>query len=268
MKFRALITFALFFTLIFGLSNISAKNTESDEYLTYSDEETGVSFTIPKNWSEKPFLKDKEYLDVKFVHDEDPLLMITYCSIDLWAKMPMSERNAFSSRSELDMSYFDSISNDELVKTLSEYTGFNVIRAKIKQLNGEKYFEVTQQQTVNINGMTTNINQTQMLHIKNGYMYSFSFSGFQEDKHYNDFIKLVKSVNYPVADDNKSTHVSPTVILGLLIIVAAITVISIINESRKKKKKTITCPSCGLVLPDDSTFCHVCGTEIETEEKS
>ena len=73
--------------------------TEPGETTTayaYTDHDSGAIFTVPDNWKEEPFTKDREYIDVKFVSTTDAASMIIYGSTDVWDEMSASEREGYT----------------------------------------------------------------------------------------------------------------------------------------------------------------------------
>ena len=137
---------------------------------------------------------------------------------------------------------------------------------------------------------------TQVVYIDNGWIYMFQFTGSSTHKLYSDFERLLKSVQYPSTSSEicmESGGKSPInandnsgIIAVVFLLVVAIVVVIIVVSQKKKNtdtfdcaptytppapqpprvpQTTIICKNCGLALPLDSVFCHVCGTKIEKE---
>lgn len=58
----------------------------------YTDADSGASFIVPEGWSEKPLSESREFLDVKFMIQEDPTQMILYGSVDYCSQLSSEER--------------------------------------------------------------------------------------------------------------------------------------------------------------------------------
>lgn len=263
-----------------------ATNKEIESFV-YTDTETGLKFTVPNNWEQSEFLKEKEYLDVKFTSVEDPVVSIMYGSVDLWEMAPASERIGYS-RDDFN------IENDteEDKKLLMEIMGVTENKIRTVTYNNKKYYEVEVTTSNKVYGADVEMTMTQLMYIENGWGYYFGFNGTSENRYFADFEKLVNSAQYPeekdisVTDINKETSVSaelPKNHSGLVIIPVLLIIISVCacvavykRETRKKEienaevegetKESLKgasdwemCENCGQIIPKDSKFCYKCG---------
>lgn len=204
------------------------------EPFLYKDNDTGVEFSVPANWTQEALSKEREFLDVKFTSDRDAGKSILYGSTDLWAELSSSERDGLS-RSDLNNSVF---SMDEIADAMG------VTQSDLSKVTygGSEYYQYVLGTTV-----------TGLTRVENGYAYSFQFSGDKSNSLYRDFEALLESVTYPSSESTSSydgflRFSSSSIILSLLITITVYSLPIIIYrycivkhpvEREKAKKITI-----------------------------
>ena len=245
---------------------------EETPAFVHKDPDTGTTFTVPANWSVQPFSKEREMLDIQFSCAEDPALMISYASYDLWSELSIFEK-MFMSRSKAG----ELLSSTEYV---AEMMGVPESSISKKVFNGKEYYFVETTYATEMYGTNFSSKVNLAVHIEDGWCYMFYFYGVSSNPHYDEFVQLVKSVEY--GDDGTSGAGG-----GWLIVAGAVAIIlgAIIIRKKKQPKNVppetaavrsegeirqeyIFCHQCGNKLPVDSVFCNVCGTRlIEKEDK-
>lgn len=251
---------------------------EDTDSFVYTDSDSGVEFTVPKNWKQEDFTEDREYLSAKFVSTKEEGCTIIFAAMDAWAELSDFEKLSIP-RAEADNSLFTKADIAEMFSVADD-------DVSLFMYNGVEYYKCTLTTSEEGYGISLDITTTQLLCVDNGWMYSFQFNGKEDHKLYSDFEKLVRSVKYPTsqtttvyddedelsyADDetNNQNSIGATIIgvLTLLIVVVAIVAFII---SKKKNDQTIQsvkyCAKCGQPLPADGDFCHMCGARIEKVE--
>ncbi|MGE4352848.1 MAG: zinc ribbon domain-containing protein [Oscillospiraceae bacterium] len=158
---------------------------------TYTDPDTGVTFTVPENWVESPLTETDKFIDVKFTSRDNEAMCILYGSYDLWTAMSEESEESVSGydRSDFDNSIFAKsgvakaygISDDDVVMVT---------------YGGHEYFEATIPATATGDGLETTTTVTRIISVDNGYVYTFRFSGTSGDACYADFEVLLNSVTF------------------------------------------------------------------------
>lgn len=166
----------------------------------YTDSETGLSFSIPANWSQKALFNDGYFMDVKFVSDFDPGLTILYGSVDGWKNLSAAEMDELGiySREEMD--------NTAFRDGMAEAMGFAMDEIEVVSYAGNEYYKVEIVTHTEINGKEISVSMTDLIRVENGYIYLFQFSESGDNVHYSDFEELLESVHYPASDGGKSEN--------------------------------------------------------------
>lgn len=263
----------------------------------YTDIKTGVSFTVPENWEQREFSKERQFLDVKFASLENEGTTIIYGSNDLWELLSDSEKLAIE-RSDIDQ-HFNKNNIASVIGLIVDDGNISTV-----EYNGIEYYKINSTVTNNDYGFPITISTTFIIHLENGWLYLFELAESPSSDLSADFEQLLESVHYPavmsstgseknaaLVDDGQNTLNSDSnnrydnsvaaqsdgisaaiAILTSVIIIAAIAVLTIILRKKNKKRTSnfssssesmMICRNCGSVLPNDSAFCHVCGTFVD-----
>lgn len=255
-----------------------------------------MTFTVPANWKQKAFSKDREFIDVKFVSTKEDGCTMIYGSTDMWSQMSASDRVGYT-RSDLNNSAFTKSDIAEMYSTTAD-------KISTVTYNGVEYFKGETSYTSDTYGVDITVTMTQLVYIDNGWMYMFQFGGTSTHKFYSDFESLLKSVQYPAVSnvggvgstnnttsnnlDNGSDDNSGIIAVVVLLIVFAVIVVAVVISRKKnnepanytpiyntptpeppsKPEPVIYCTKCGQALPLDSDFCHKCGTKVFKEDNT
>ena len=270
---------------------------EDTNSFIHTDADSGVTFTVPANWKQEAFSKDREFIDVKLVSTKEDGCTMIYGTTDMWSQMSASDRVGYT-RADINNSAF----------TKSDIAAmYNTTADKISTVtyNGVQYFKGETNYTSDAYGVDITVKMTQLVYIDNGWMYMFQFGGTSTHKLYSDFESLLKSVQYPTVSDvgevsstNNTTSNSTKdntddssgiiAVVVLLVIVAIIVVVVIVSRKKNqsepanytpiyntptpeppsKPEPVIYCTKCGQALPLDSDFCHKCGAKVYKEDNA
>lgn len=159
------------------------------EAFTYTDKESGLSFTVPANWVETPMNEDREYIDVKFTSNFDEAMSIIFSSHDLWDELTGAEKSLYS-KSEVDNSRFTKAD-------IAQMFGCKESDVSMVTFSGREYFCAEIETTESVYGFTLSVLITYLVRFENGYMYCFQFFGNQDSEYYSDFERLMNSIEFP-----------------------------------------------------------------------
>lgn len=273
-----------------------ADQGEDTNSFIHTDTDSGVTFTVPANWKQEAFTKDREFIDVKFVSTKEDGCTMIYGSTDMWSQMSASDKVGYT-RSDLNNSAFTKADIAEMYSTTAD-------KISTVTYNGVEYFKGETNYTSDTYGVDITVTMTQLVYIDNGWMYMFQFGGTSTHKLYSDFESVLKSVQYPTvsnvggvgstnntntnnSNSNSNDNSGIIAVVVLLIVVAVIVVAVAISRKKnnehvnytpiyntptpeppRRPEPTVYCTKCGQALPLDSDFCHKCGTKIFKEENA
>jgi len=246
---------------------------------TYTDEEGGVTFTVPEGWTEAEFTEPRQYLDVKYQNDEDPMQFIMYGSIDIWSEGTVIER-AGMSREELNTDYF---TKQDMVDT---YADFDLREDQVEEVtyNGHRYYKAVLSAEEVVLGIKVSVTFTQLFRAENGWGYYFQFSGDESSRYYSDFERLMESARYTQTAETDDTMPIIIAVVALLVVAAVIVTTVLIITSRRKKARAARLEALRAQAeqeaqqaqaeqealsaqqvpeqPQEKQFCHLCGTQV------
>lgn len=176
-----------------------ADQGEDTNSFVHTDTDSGVTFTVPANWKQEAFSKDREFIDVKFVSTKEDGCTMIYGSTDMWSQMPASDKVGYT-RSDLGNSAFTK-------SDIAEMCGTTADKISTVTYNGVEYFKGETNYTSDAYGVDITMKMTLLVYIDNGWMYMFQFGGTSTHELYSDFESLLKSVQYPnLSDDTEEIN--------------------------------------------------------------
>ena len=254
----------------------------------FTDQESGVQFTLPDGWKQEPLSKERDIIKAKFSSDVNPGIAILFGSTDIWSQIPTSDRKGYS-RSTFNNESFSAEEIAELVG--KKYNSISTLK-----LGQKEYFYLETESTTEEFGLPIKLKTIQMIRIENGWMFLFGFCGDKRSVQYTEFEKMVGEVCYPSGGTSLGIPVMAFVVFAIVIVTAVLLLIYSINSKRKKAEYSekvqntgnmISRPSsfslptvqdpcespeeirfchmCGAKLPSGSEFCYKCGTKIIKE---
>lgn len=173
------------------------------EAFKYRESQSGVTFTVPANWSETPLENTRKILKAKFTSNVDGDT-IMYGFMDLWNSGWSAEDKQGHERSEIDNSFLSDLE-------IAVYLGVEPKDVSKVNYGGYDYFKInTNTSKLLYESFGVTIDMTQLVRIENGYMYCFYFSGNSwNNSNYADFEALLETVKYPENNLEGSVNQSP-----------------------------------------------------------
>lgn len=155
----------------------------------YTDPKSNAQFIVPENWEQKPLSKERKTIDVKFCSTTDQGMSILFGCADLWNQMSASDRSGLT-RGDIDNSLF----SKEYIASSMGVKATDVLK---KTYSGKEYYVLEIITKNSSYGIEMSIAMTTAIHVENGFMYMFQFSGNKNHKLYKDFESVLSSVKYP-----------------------------------------------------------------------
>ncbi len=261
---------------------------------TYTDSISGMTFTVPANWTQKPMSEKRDVLGAKFISNLEEGLAIIFTSVDALSDEAL-EGSSVSMLERLLISRRD-LNNSMLTKAdIADMYGGSENDVSMVTYAGKEYFMIETVQSGSAYGMSIKVPMTILVHCENGFMYMFQFGGSKDNPYFGDFLSLVNSAQYPIVQD---THKQVTGLVVIAIMVVAIAILlmrrrkhrmyaskntqsnilqqrsnevyisagQVSGESAHVCNSAVYCRKCGCKLEAGSRFCHKCGTAISAKE--
>lgn len=199
-----------------------AESPEPTAAFQYTDPETGLTFTVPENWSQQPPVTEAPSIDARFVPAQEPSLSILYGSIDYWETLSAGDKLGLT-RADLN----NDLLSDDVLAAFAE--GLGADSSKITRVThaGVEYFKAEATASSQVGSMTITVPMVVLIRMDNGVLYIFQFTDRRTSPYYQDFVSLMSSVEYPapLADQPEPTPAFP---LGLIIVIALLLVLIIV----------------------------------------
>lgn len=161
---------------------------DASGYYVYTDPANGNSFQVDSSWVQETIADDPMY-QVKFTHSSHTDSTIRYGSQDVWSRLSIQEQNA-TPREAYNHTMYQP-------KDIAEYLGVAERFVKTVTISGNTFFLA---ESLRSNFIFVEIDTTHLVHIRNGWMYLYSFSGSRLDSQFKAFKKMAGKTSFPVTD--------------------------------------------------------------------
>lgn len=175
---------------------------EVTEPFEYKDPKTGISFSVPANWVEKPLSEDREYIDAKFSPTQEDGLLILYGSIDYWTKLPEDAKLGLT-RASINNSL---LTEEDVAPFVDDPRAEDVRISKVTYAQKE-YFQIKATTHVKTEVFNLSFPVVYLIRLENGYLFYFQFLGADSGPYFEDFISLINSVQYPHVDHTSADSI-------------------------------------------------------------
>lgn len=192
----------------------AAANSESTPSFLYTDTESGLSFTVPENWTQAPMNEPRQFLDAKFVPNsgDGNRVCILFSCEDIYGNEELQNEltpieKKFLSRS--DVTNMAAMSK----KDVAEIVGVKESDVTVVSHGGKDYFSAPTAIRTTIGEAEISLPMTCRLCLENGYLYMFQFGGSTDSPYFADFEALINSVEYPVISSDDADGSGETFLL-------------------------------------------------------
>ncbi len=201
---------------------------------TYTDKDSGMTFTVPANWIESSMNENREYIDAKFTSNLEEGLCIIFSSQDVYE---LEDFKAELSATEQLLLTRDVIGNDIFTKAdIAEMYGCKEKDVLMVTYGDKEYYTAEVIKTDTSYGIPISVPMVYLLRCENGYMYMFQFNGTKDSPYFDDFINLISSAKYPViADEMLVQRRTIGIVFILVLIVLAIICVFAVQKRRSRK---------------------------------
>lgn len=192
--------------------------------LQYTDFKTGVSFSVPSTWIQKPLSEDRETIDVEFVpSSQEEGLLILYGSVDWWEQMTEAERMGLTRAG---------VNQNLLTKEDIAFIAKN-INAESSQISsvtyaGKEYFKLEATISTQVGSFNYPFPVVVLFHAENGYLFEFQFWGVRTNSYFDDFVSLMNSVKYPSVENKTVSSTKSQTEQGVSPVIIVISVVIVI----------------------------------------
>lgn len=205
-----------------------------NDAFTYTDKDSGMTFTVPANWVETPMYEEREFIDVKFTSNLEEGLCIIFMSEDMLSDDFMEE--AGLSPLEKLMVSRSRLNNSMITKAfVAEMFGCKENDVSMVTYGGKEYFSAEVVTSGTAQGLTISIPMVYLVRCENGYMYMFQINASSSSEYFQDFKTLVSSAKYPVFE-NDGTALGSHLLLAIIVLLALCLVIVFVCRPVIKKK--------------------------------
>ncbi len=149
----------------------------------FTDDVSGVRFTIPEGWSRASFTQEKASVFVMFSADDEPEPAIVYAGADLWSRLTLSQKLRLP-RKNFGMSKLT-------VEQFAEMEDVSAESVERVLYGNYDYFRYTMRYGEDADPALC------VIRVANGYSCAFYFTGAKTDARYGDFEKMLRSAVYP-----------------------------------------------------------------------
>lgn len=234
---------------------------------TYTDKDSGMTFTVPANWIESPMNENREYIDVKFTSNLEEGLCIIFSSQDVYE---LEDFKLELSATEQLLLTRDVIGNDIFTKAdIAEIYGCKEKDVSMVTYSGKEYYSAKIITSGTAYGLTISTPMVYLVRCENGYMYIFQFSGAKDSPYFSDFENLVSSVKYPVFEDEGAVRdqvLGSYLLLAIIVLIALGLIIVFACRSAIKKKSIKKNAQVVSTIMEDSTARTAPGASQVKEE--
>lgn len=184
-------------------------SSQGSDGFVYTDEKSGMRFTVPANWIEDEASEDAEYVDATFISADS---IIVFTSEDIY-KSNFEFGDGFITRDMLADDIFT-------IEDVADICSCDVSEVSIITLGGKEYY------FAELNADNSHLDAELvadlcfLLRWENGILYMFQFHGDSNSASFDDFSSLVSSCEYPEFELDEAETEDKYLLIGFIAIAA------------------------------------------------
>lgn len=159
----------------------------------YVDQTSQACFYLPLGWVQSTMSKERDFIDAKFVPEHSDGSSIIFSCEDYWGALGFFGQMHLTaqgySRSDINLSMLTAIDIASTFEVPVE-TVYTV------SYNGIEYFATQIVVTEEVYGLNVSVTMTVCVHMHNGYLYMFMYSGTESSNGYSAFESMMETVVY------------------------------------------------------------------------
>ena len=180
-------------TAVWGKQQYSAEPKGQTDQGIYTDYETGLTFSVPSDWSEVKFVAVEEGKKVKYRIGTSNVWVL-YEGDDLWDDVVENYGELIDS---LHVTREDFGNNMLSTEFIANMLGCNEKNISMKTIAGQEYYCLDNSIAVDSGLFSMEAQNIIYICVRDAYMYWFQLSGIGISEYANDFNLFMESITYP-----------------------------------------------------------------------
>ncbi len=184
--------------------------TSATPAFTFKDKVSGLSFTVPENWSVDTEPKGEDHVGTMFVSKFVDAPYITFASEDIY-----ESGLGFAK----DLVTRDMFENDILsAEVVADMFSCDESDVSLRTFGGKEYYYAEALFSGSDYGIEADYTTIYLLRCENGIAYIFHFFDNSDSAYYDDFVQLVSSCEYPQFEVSEADTEARYLLIGFIVL--------------------------------------------------